>query len=175
MYKSKGFTLIELVIVIVVLGIVAVTAAPRFLNIQGDARDSTLEGVAAKLETAIELAHSKLVILELENKTVMTFPSSPSMNPEVGEWCEQCYFINGYPGNMDHTFKNLLSGMSIANDKEGHQENMQIGSNGTSDIVFSFKGNFDSTGRLKVDNCYISYTAPTKSTNAYEIEVVSCE
>ncbi|MEC8489586.1 MAG: prepilin-type N-terminal cleavage/methylation domain-containing protein, partial [Pseudomonadota bacterium] len=37
---QQGFTLIELIIVIVLLGILAVTAAPKFLNLQDDARDS---------------------------------------------------------------------------------------------------------------------------------------
>ncbi len=35
MSKQKGFTLIELVVVIVILGILAVTAAPKFMNLQG--------------------------------------------------------------------------------------------------------------------------------------------
>ena len=39
---QQGFTLIELIIVIVLLGILAVTAAPKFLNLQDDARDATL-------------------------------------------------------------------------------------------------------------------------------------
>lgn len=47
MKKQAGFTLIELVIVIIILGILAVTAAPKFLNLQDDARTSTLKGVEA--------------------------------------------------------------------------------------------------------------------------------
>ena len=38
MKKQAGFTLIELVIVIIILGILAVTAAPKFLNLQDDAK-----------------------------------------------------------------------------------------------------------------------------------------
>ncbi|MDG2667452.1 prepilin-type N-terminal cleavage/methylation domain-containing protein, partial [Vibrio parahaemolyticus] len=45
MKKQTGFTLIELVVVIVILGILAVTAAPRFLNLQNDARKARLEGM----------------------------------------------------------------------------------------------------------------------------------
>ena len=53
MKKQAGFTLIELVIVIIILGILAVTAAPKFLNLQDDARYSAAQGVAgctAKVE-----------------------------------------------------------------------------------------------------------------------------
>jgi MSHA pilin protein MshA len=42
MNKQAGFTLIELVIVIVILGILAATAIPKFIDIQGDARASSL-------------------------------------------------------------------------------------------------------------------------------------
>lgn len=45
MKKHAGFTLIELVVVIVILGILAVTVAPRFLNLQDDAKVARLEGM----------------------------------------------------------------------------------------------------------------------------------
>ncbi|MGL4750761.1 MAG: type II secretion system protein, partial [Shewanella sp.] len=38
MKRQQGFTLIELVVVIIILGILAVTAAPKFINLQSDAR-----------------------------------------------------------------------------------------------------------------------------------------
>ena len=41
--KQEGFTLIELIVVIVILGILAVTAAPKFIDLQGDARASALQ------------------------------------------------------------------------------------------------------------------------------------
>ncbi|ACJ27327.1 MSHA pilin protein MshA [Shewanella piezotolerans WP3] len=50
MNKQNGFTLIELVVVIIILGILAVTAAPKFINLQGDARVSTLQGMKAAIQ-----------------------------------------------------------------------------------------------------------------------------
>ncbi len=38
MKKQAGFTLIELVVIIIILGILAVIAAPQFINLQSDAR-----------------------------------------------------------------------------------------------------------------------------------------
>ena len=52
MKKQAGFTLIELVIVIIILGILAVTAAPKFLNLQDDAKKSAAQGVQAALSSA---------------------------------------------------------------------------------------------------------------------------
>ena len=69
MKRSAGFTLIELVIVIIILGILAVTAAPKFLNLQGDAREATLKGMKAAMESSASVVYSKAVIKGLESKT----------------------------------------------------------------------------------------------------------
>jgi MSHA pilin protein MshA len=59
---QSGFTLIELVIVIVILGILAVTAAPKFLDITGDAKAATLQGIKASLQTISTVTYSKSLI-----------------------------------------------------------------------------------------------------------------
>ena len=58
MKKQAGFTLIELVIVIIILGILAVTAAPKFLNLQDDARKAAADGVKASLQSAAQMIYS---------------------------------------------------------------------------------------------------------------------
>ena len=56
--KEKGFTLIELVLVIVILGVLSAFALPRFADLSGDARAATLAGAEASVKSAAAIAHS---------------------------------------------------------------------------------------------------------------------
>lgn len=56
--KTKGFTLIELVTVIVILGILSVTALPRFMNLTQDAHDSVAITAFSSFENAVDLYQS---------------------------------------------------------------------------------------------------------------------
>ncbi|UTZ41516.1 prepilin-type N-terminal cleavage/methylation domain-containing protein [Vibrio campbellii] len=67
MRNTKGFTLIELVVCIVILGVVSVVALPKFLGIQKDARISVLYGAREALMTANNQVYAKAVIQSQEN------------------------------------------------------------------------------------------------------------
>lgn len=78
MKKQAGFTLIELVIVIIILGILAVTAAPKFLNLQDDAKKAAADGVLSGVSSAMQLVYSKSAI-EGEEKAGKTNKPAPSV------------------------------------------------------------------------------------------------
>jgi len=69
MKKQNGFTLIELVIVIIVLGILAATAVPKFINLQDDAKVSAMKGVEAAVHSAANIVYSKAAIGGVETTT----------------------------------------------------------------------------------------------------------
>lgn len=56
--KSSGFTLVELIVVILILGILSAVAVPKFANLQGSARQASLNGLRAAVSSASTLANA---------------------------------------------------------------------------------------------------------------------
>ena len=57
MKRQSGFTLIELIIVIVLLGLLSVTAVPRFLSLAEDAEKATFRAIASAFKAGIDQVH----------------------------------------------------------------------------------------------------------------------
>jgi prepilin-type N-terminal cleavage/methylation domain-containing protein len=59
---DQGFTMIELIVVIVIIGILAAIAVPRFMDLQGQAQRSVRDGLTSNLRSAASLAYAQAAI-----------------------------------------------------------------------------------------------------------------
>lgn len=69
MKKQKGFTIIELIAVIVILGVLSITATIKYMEIQKDAKHSVVNALASTLNSAIMLVYAKSEIQGTESGT----------------------------------------------------------------------------------------------------------
>ncbi len=107
---SQGFTLIELVLVVVLLGILAATAMPRFVNLGGDARKAAIKNIAGSIHSVDTIVFAKSVILGIQNNN--RNPTTTDQNPQGGFMLNGNFIwtLYGHPWLFDgSTLVNLLS------------------------------------------------------------------
>ncbi|MFW8591019.1 pilus assembly FimT family protein [Glaciecola sp. 2405UD65-10] len=121
MYRKQqvAFTLVELVIVIVLLGILAVVAAPRFLDIGRDARISALEGLYGAIQSGSRLAFSKCLSDSTCDVDEEAAPGNGLNNSILvqGEFITLAY---GYPRHTPGGIARMVNATDISEGGEFH-------------------------------------------------------
>lgn len=93
--KNNGFTLIELIIVIVILGILAVVAAPKFIDISSDAKIAVLNSLSGQFKSTISLVQAKARVKGL--RPLVTNPGGVQTD----------YVVDFGFGSVEIDFRNL--------------------------------------------------------------------
>ncbi len=160
MSKQKGFTLIELVVVIVILGILAVTAAPKFLNLQNDARNASLQGLKGAIQGAAGIVYGKAAIDGVEGAASV-------------QQVEDINVVYGYPTADADGIVKAVNGLESNGDWVGATS----GAANTGSYLVTFKNLVSSTGldakKIAATGCYVEYKVADVSNAASTLAITS--
>lgn len=154
MYRlNRGFTLIELVIVMAIVGLLAIVVLPRFVNLTGDARAARINGALGSARSAAVIVHSAALARNLGN--VATTVAAEGANVTI---------INGYP---TANAAGILAAAQIT-----AADFTIVGGGAAAGNTITVQA----TGAVTLANCQFTYQNPAAAGNppVYTVDVTGC-
>ena len=148
--RQGGFTLIELVVVITILGILAAFAVPKFIALDSQARIATIDGLAGSVRSAAALARGLSM--------AMGTPASVSMEGSTVN------LVNNYPDSS-------LTGIAAAvNSNNGASGDFTFTAGGT---AATGPATWTKNGSPTAANCVVNYTPPAAAGAAPTVTITT--
>ncbi len=156
MNRNNGFTLIELVVVIVILGILSTTALPKFINISEDAEKAVFLATGTAFKAGIDQVHIAWLVRG-NGQAVQDF--IPISDPLAGG--DLSVNSSGYPADTRGTSLTLNSLNDCLDVWRAvlDASNADVQSNDTSDIQAEYNGS---------NKCTYTYNRNTSLTVVYD-------
>lgn len=173
MRRSAGFTLIELVIVIVILGILGAVAAPKLFNLQGDAYGANLSAMKSSISTGMTIANAKAQIkgtLNADGTTADVVDPSSETTPGKGSVSGYDFieFKYGYPSALANEDPKADSPAGILGTLENFDKaRYDLDTTTTSgSLIISPKS-------ITTGNCHVTYKEATADDSAKVTSVIT--
>jgi MSHA pilin protein MshA len=151
--NKNGFTLIELVVVIVILGVLAATAAPKFIDLTGDANKAVLNTLSGSIASAAKLVYAKSIIQAKHTEAISTADIDGDGTADIAT-------KYGYPNA--HRSEGIVKAIDVS------ASDWTWSGNGSNNVFYittatlgKTNGQYVNTVNILASNCYLTYTGST--------------